>query len=165
MANPFNIKDRVKTTNGARSNGRVYLIACALATAAGGKTCDPKTCTDATKDYVWVMWSGMQKAYSYHYTELERDVSPTETVDIKDDYIEKAKQAIKDMVKPKPVEPELGKDFWTAYNGFSKVKYDRNGRPFVKEIKQDESPPLKTEEVDFEKYVGRVRSKTYRKDT
>lgn len=166
MANTFVKGDRVKTAQGTRTDGKVLIIACKLATAAGGKTCDPKLCPHPLKDkdMVWVLWSGMTKSYSYHYTELEYDTSPIasdDKADVKDDYIEKAKVAIKDAIKPK--EPELDKDFWRLYGGFDKVKLDRNGRPFLYAVKVDECAPLKNEEIDWKKYHGFIRSKTYRK--
>jgi len=170
VSNLFNKNDRVKTASGSRVAGRVYIVACSLATAAGGKVCDPKLCAHAAKEYVWVLWPGLQKTYSYHYTELLYDLTAptaeegTEKIEIKDNYLEKAKQVIKDAIKPKPPAPELDKEFWRLYHGFDRVKLDRNGRPFLYEVKADERPPLKVEEIDWKKYNGFVRSKTYRKD-
>jgi hypothetical protein len=167
MSNTFVHRDIVKTTTGSRTGGKVLIVACKLATAAGGKTCDPKTCTHPDKDYVWVVWQGMTKSYSYHYTELEYDTSPVASDDnavMKDEYIEKAKAAIKDAVSSKPIAQEFDKDFWLQYNGHARMKYDRNGKPYIKEISPDATPSLKNEEIDHEKYSGRVRSKSYRKD-
>lgn len=163
MANNFNVGDKVRTRPGApvnktRYNGKVKYVACSLATTAGGKTCDKKTCAHLVKDHVWVLWPSDLTTVSYHYSDLEYDASqPTKpgsntlpsaedmkkseakTGDSnKDAYLEKAKQAIKNAVDPKP---PTDIDFWRGYHGFTKVKYDRSGRPFIYETQPVAMPP------------------------
>ena len=61
-----------------RSGGVVKHVACYLATAAGGKTCDKKTCAHAIKDYVWVSFP--TGTFSYHHEELDYDGVKATTV-------------------------------------------------------------------------------------
>jgi hypothetical protein len=180
LTNTFVRGDVVKTTNNTRTDGVVFVVACSLATKAGGKTCDPKTCAHPVKDYVWVLWPGSRNlltgattTYSHHYTELEYDGSKTSLVgaakastpsdtpvpDVpakedtkkKDDYLENAKQVIKSKITA-----ESQAEFWKNYNGFTRLKYDRSGRPFVVEAAPIK-PPIPGDEVDWDVYHGRKK--------
>lgn len=74
----------------------------------------------------------------------------------KDAYIEKAKKAIDDVVKTKSEPKESVSDFFKAYNGFTKVKRDRNGRPYIQES-FEQKPAIKDDEIDWDVYHGLVK--------
>lgn len=179
--NPFRPLNKVKTLPASpnqRRNGTVAYTACSLATVAGGKTCKFITCTHNPKDYVWVLWPGEKKLFSYHHTdlELEAKVAPktitipvpaeekkTEATEdsqkesLRDEYLDKAKQAIKDKVaKAAPASSSSygHPDFWKHYHGFTKVKYDRYGRAFLHEIETIQKPVIPDNEIDWSVYNG-----------
>jgi hypothetical protein len=186
MANTFKIGDKVRTKPCAappsmggtvtRLNGRVKYIACGLATPKGGKTCDKKTCTHMVKDFVWVTWPIVRAGtttFSYHYNDLEYDAAQpvippvaavttvadaqekTTSDPAKEAYLEKAKAAIKDVIKPKLA--PMQQDFWSLYNGFDQIKYDRNGKAFIREMEARTGPVIKDDEIDFDVYSGRKK--------
>lgn len=165
MPNTFKLGNRVKAVipSTQRRNGKVRHIACYLATAAGGKICSKVLCPHAVKDHVWVVWPD-NSMYSYHYSNLDMELSqaPTpalsETTDVpsvaaeapapkKDDYIEKAKDAIAKLTKPKT--PAV--DFFRGYNGFDKMKFDRSGKPYI-QSEFTTGPEISAEELDWDTY-------------
>lgn len=173
MANPYKVGDKVKCVNAVRLNGKVKYLACGLATAAGGRVCDKKTCPHTIKDNVWVSWPD-GSIYSYHHTELAHDASqppaaaPTLPSAVavaaeaeeasgdpkKDEYIEKAKAAIAKVMKPKPAtiaSTNTTTDFYRGYNGFDKMKYDRSGRPYI-QSEFTTGPVIGAEELDWDTY-------------
>lgn len=173
MANQFKIGDKVQTVVGntisvSRLNGRVKYIACQRATKAGGSTCDKKTCAHPIKEMVWVLWPAFSATFSYHYSELAYDASqfPLPSLSlpsaekmlttkssgnkIKDSYIEKAKNAINNILDPKPVDVE----FWKTYKGYSRIKYDVRGRPYSFEEDNEQKPQLSVDEINWDAYKG-----------
>lgn len=145
--NPFKYQDIVKTVEDKedRKGGVVMGTACVAATKAGGNLCKPDQCSHSNQDFVWVKWpSG--KICSYNFKELEKDtVSKTTT-------IEDVKKMVKEHMTPKK---DASVD-WNRYNGYTKVKVDRQGRPYLQESVGMESttPPLKESEVDWAAYAG-----------
>lgn len=139
----------------AKNKGVVKYVACYLATTAGGKTCDKKTCQHTIKDYVWVEWPD-GKLCSYHHQELERDgVAP---VAMPDAAAFKAKAAeVSDKIKKAEQAGILGADNgkkgdidWNAYNsrlpGETTTKVQRS----VYEPDHIE----KEDEIDWDVYTG-----------
>ena len=162
MPNTLKVGDKVRSSPKlaiVRTNGTVKYVACVLATAAGGKTCDKKTCNHTAKDYVWVEWVP-KSIFSYHYTELMFDAAPTSPNETSkptcdetkkdEEYIDKAKAEIKAITKSGKAQL----DWFRAYNGFTKFKYDRQGRPYIQETELPSAPPIKNEELDFDVYSG-----------
>lgn len=173
MANQFKIGDKVKilaitsSTSTIRLNGKVKYIACQRATKAGGSTCDKKICNHPIKEIVWVLWPTFAATFSYHYSELDYDASqvqPSPSLPsaekmqetkssgnkIKDSYLEKAKKAISNVIDPKPVDVE----FWKVYKGYSRIKYDTKGRPYIFEEDAEIKPQLSIDEINWEAYKG-----------
>jgi len=173
MANLYKVGDKVRTAPNApivRLNGTVKYVACSLATGAGGKTCDKKTCAHMIKDNVWVLWPGQLATYSYHYSDLAYDaaqppVSPTlpaasdmkseSTGDSKKDaFLDSAKKAIKEVITPKSTSVSEGSaEWWNAYKGFTTVKYDRQGRSFVRDTTVSPEP-IGNENINWRAYHG-----------
>jgi hypothetical protein len=183
MPNPFKLGDVVKTAAAPhRTGGIVRFIACDYARNKGGiKVCDKKTCTHKPQDYCWIWW-GPGSFFSYHYHDLVLDtqtitsttgsiaqpqaqttVGWDDTADYKDDapkqstdaaYRESAKAAIEEVIKEKDKPKES--DFFRQYYGLSTVRYDRAGRPYIKE-EPAEKPPIEDKDIDWEKYTGKNR--------
>ncbi len=179
MPNPFKPNDIVKTIaatiyGAQRVGGVVKYVACRAATIAGGKTCDKKLCPHSPKEMIWVKWATTIALMTYHYNELAHDqttaastttsappIDPTPTVNITDNpketdeqYIERTKDAIKEALKQKdkPID-----DFWGKYNGFDKLRYDRNGRQYIQRTEQEPKQPIENDQIDWENYTGRSR--------
>jgi hypothetical protein len=176
MPNVFKPNDIVKTITGSRVNGVVKYIACDMATMAKGQACNKKVCPHPNKDVCWVKWTTQANLLTYHYKDLAFDVSsaptatapiaPTPTVNITDDkkeekdkadYLDKSKTAIKDMVaeKSKTIPQD---EFFRRYYGFSIIRYDRLGKPYIRNEEHATKEPIKSEDVKFDEYYGIVRS-------
>lgn len=179
MANAFKVGDKVKTRPSVgiiRLNGTVKYVACGLATKSGGQKCDKKTCTHLTKSYIWVEWpSSIGKLVSYNYTDLDYDASQppapppvlpdAKTMEAnaastgdsdKDAYLSKTKDAINKIVGTSK-QQQTQNEFFRQYNGFTTVRYDRQGRPFVHDTPQLSTTPLTIEEVDWDVYTGKKK--------
>jgi hypothetical protein len=152
--NPFKVDDVVRTTNGDKSGGIVKYIACNMATVAGGKSCDKKTCNHYVKDFVWVKWTD-GKVFSYEHQELAIDkIVPTETKIITETPTNKAQElAIPDIMESKI-------DF-DLYNGITEVRYTRDGRGYTISKPIVVPDPIAEQELDFDAYnsKGLVRKK------
>jgi hypothetical protein len=154
----FNKKNIVDKTDGSRKGGIVLHVACFLATASGNKLCDKKTCNHSPKEFIWVKWDS--GTFSHHQSELvlSSDQNQNKIQSEKKEEQEKLKEAVK------TIENKIFD--WRLYNGFSKVKFDKKGNAYIKEIidSNENSPKeLKNEEIDWDAYMG-FKNGSYRKD-
>lgn len=161
--NPFKINDKVKTVDNKRQNGTVKYIACNAATNSGGKSCDKKQCLHFVKDFVWVEWSD-GKLYSYIHTELgfESVVVPTEIMKVEES---NGIPSSKDLCIP-PLKEKEDKFFdYRLYNGFSQVRYTREGKPVIVDVLDDGIVPtiIKDDELDFDVYIGKKQGSIRKK--
>lgn len=161
MAYPhaFKIKDKVKTAAGTRNGGVVAYIACIQATQAGGKTCDRKTCQhpDDQRTIVWVLWQGTKTTMSYHHAELAFDketIKEDTTLPEPGDSVYTSAPNIDSMKKVITDEEKKRAEAFRIYAGFDKVKFDKNGKPYLKEIIVEDKVPIKNEDINWQVYNG-----------
>jgi hypothetical protein len=169
MANTFVVGDKVRTTIGSkvsmqRLNGKVKYIACQLATQAGGRACDRKTCTHAIKDYIWVIWPMQTTTVSYHHSELEYEAGykarapttlpaakdmPKPAITEKDKDMDAFKKKVSTIMEPS----KAGAFDWDKYHGYVGSKFRRGHL-----IDDDtERKPLQNDEIDWDVYRGTKR--------
>jgi hypothetical protein len=155
--NPFEISDKVRTKDNARTGGVVKYIACFGATAAGGRKCDKRICVHMIRDYCWVKW-GDGTVFSYEHNELgfEQPVigAPVQVV-------ENDQKAVIDGEALALIEKQIAKKEtlnYSIYNGFTQVRYGRDGQPYLVDVSgtiQAEAPEIKEEELDYDVYNGK----------
>lgn len=177
MANPFLVGDKVRTdfpqnSTSDRKGGTVKHIACYLATSAGGKSCNNKSCMHATRDYVWVSWPsglGGSVLYSYHYNELIIDVNAQNTTSptTKGSIISTPKSPYPSPINtptPSDNSPDASSEIVseTLKHFKSKVSDIVLSKPAPD---SSEIRPLEDHEIDWQAYHGFTRRKggSYRK--
>lgn len=112
MADKFKVGDKVKRIDGTKNGGVVKYLACPESTAAGGKTCDKKTCPHIPKEIVFVSWSDgkltsdNEAAFEIEAT-TEATPPPEQTLKEKLDNFEAKLDQFKDKEEPFD---------WGAYN-------------------------------------------------
>lgn len=152
--NTFKIGDNVKTSDGKHINGKVKYIACYGATATGRKNgnikCSRSKCNHKAKEYVWVMWPSKLTTTSYHCKEIQLSQNKSVEGPIGNKEIQTPKEIIEKVIEKKNTS---NIEFWRRYNGFSKLKVDRAGRPFIYDV-EPHSNPIKEGKMDWDSYNG-----------